>query len=616
MSLSDRWPLDELRRVLQPVTPWREPVLSDDLRTATVERAARAATKPFPALSASLFLHYFRTGARSNYEEAFFSRRRVLRDLVVGEAIEREGRFLDPIVDAVWATCEESWWGAPAHLVMQGGERGLPDPDDPVVDLYAGETAGALAWTMHLLGGELAEVAPAVVRRVRGEVRRRILEPCTTADFWWMGISDVGWMGQRGGPRVVNNWNPWICSNWIAGAVLLEDDPDRMARSVAKALLVLDQYLAVIPPDGSCEEGMAYWSRASGTLFEALELLYEASKGAIDIFDQPVIGELARFVPRMQLAGEWFVDFGDGSPRPEIPAGVLHRFGRRIGDASVCSLGAELLDAWRREGPHPNESVGRVLRSLEEVQEAVQGPRRSALPSFTWLPGDEVMVARDAPGTATGFAVAARGGHNGTPHGHNDIGTFIVVLDGEPLVIDAGVGTYTAETFGPRRFEIWTMRSGYHNVPLVAGTEQGAGQAYACTVEICTDRGNTAELVLDLTAAYPDEAAIARWDRRIALERNKGVLVTDTWRLQGEATVQLNLLLRDRPAVDAVTGALRYDAAVMTFEPPPAGIELERIPLDDPTLESSWERHELWRATATYPGAAAGSVRTAVARQS
>src|SRR5207237_4974079 len=36
-----------------------------------------------------------------------------------------------------------------------------------------------------------------------------------------------------------------------------------------------------------------------------------------------------------------------------------------------------------------------------------------------------------------------------------------VALDGEPVLIDAGVGTYTRQTFSPRRYEIWTMQSAY-----------------------------------------------------------------------------------------------------------------------------------------------------------
>ena len=44
---------------------------------------------------------------------------------------------------------------------------------------------------------------------------------------------------------------------------------------------------------------------------------------------------------------------------------------------------------------------------------------------------------------------------------------MVVAAGGVPVLIDPGRPTYTAQTFGPRRYEIWTMRGDWHNVPLV-----------------------------------------------------------------------------------------------------------------------------------------------------
>jgi hypothetical protein len=43
--------------------------------------------------------------------------------------------------------------------------------------------------------------------------------------------------------------------------------------------------------------------------------------------------------------------------------------------------------------------------------------------------------------------MAIKGGNNGESHNHNDVGSFIIYTDGEPLFIDPGVGEYTAKTF-------------------------------------------------------------------------------------------------------------------------------------------------------------------------
>ena len=77
-------------------------------------------------LPATLFLEYKRIGNRSNYEGVNGIRRNKLRNLVVAECAEGKGRFLDEIVNGLWATCEETFWGYPAHLSPQKAGPGLP----------------------------------------------------------------------------------------------------------------------------------------------------------------------------------------------------------------------------------------------------------------------------------------------------------------------------------------------------------------------------------------------------------------------------------------------------------------------------------------------------------
>jgi hypothetical protein len=61
----------------------------------------------------------------------------------------------------------------------------------------------------------------------------------------------------------------------------------------------------------------------------------------------------------------------------------------------------------------------------------------------------------------------------------NKPGNFIMYADGKPVLIDLGIETYTAKTFSSRRYEIWTMQSGFHNLPTINGVEQKDGRPYA-----------------------------------------------------------------------------------------------------------------------------------------
>ena len=73
-----------------------------------------------------------------------------------------------------------------------------------------------------------------------------------------------------------------------------------------------------------------------------------------------------------------------------------------------------------------------------------------------------LFVARDDT-----LCLAVKAGDNADSHNHNDTGSFTVYKNGLPLIIDVGVESYTQKTFSPRRYEIWTMQSAYHNLPTI-----------------------------------------------------------------------------------------------------------------------------------------------------
>ena len=71
-------------------------------------------------------------------------------------------------------------------------------------------------------------------------------------DFAWIGLKNA---------NPVNNWNPWINSNLLTCALLLDGDPARRARTVHKILTSVDRFLDGYHDDGGCDEGPSYWSR-------------------------------------------------------------------------------------------------------------------------------------------------------------------------------------------------------------------------------------------------------------------------------------------------------------------------------------------------------------------
>ncbi len=189
-----------------------------------------------------------------------------------------------------------------------------------------------------------------------------------------------------------------------------------------------------------------------------------------------------------------------------------------------------------------------------------------------------------------GFFLGAQGGHNAESHNHNDVGNFVVAVDGTPVIIDVGVETYTARTFGKDRYTIWTMQSAYHNVPLINGVMQKEGREYAAREVRYQSDESAASISMDLAAAYPVEAECERWDRTIVLSRRDSIRITDRYALRKAAgELSLVFMTADLP-VDRGDGSihLRAGGAVLIFDRALLAARIETIQITDAQLKASW----------------------------
>ena len=611
--LTTGWPPGRLKGFLLSPAEWhpypkaseREAwgKISPAVREANLHLAEKHLGTGWETPRASVFLDFVRDGNRSRYEAISFGRRAKLAELVIGECVEGKGRFVDEIVDGIWTICEETYWGVPAHVGAQKRGSGLPDVTEPTVDLFAAETGMLMAWTEYLLGDKLDAVSPLVRERIRHEVDRRILTPnLVRDDFWWMGVSG----------RSLNNWTPWICSNWLAAALLLEPDTDRRARSVYKAMECLDRFLSFYNPDGGCDEGPGYWDRAGGSLFDCLELLAGASGDKVDIYGQPLVQEIGRYIGRAYISDRWYINFADAAAKMSASAGLVYRYGRAIQDPDLAGFGAFLAkqqDLGRNAVRGSFGVLGRVLPTLFLLPQISSAAPREPLYRDVWLPGLQVMAARSGEGSTADLYLAAKGGHNAESHNHNDVGNFIVYADGKPALIDVGVETYTAKTFSGRRYEIWTMQSAYHNLPTINGVMQKEGREFGAREVVYKADADKAVFGLDLAKTYPAEAGVLSWNRTLTFVRGREIVLNERYALQEvRAPLQLSLISARRPektedgrivladpdgGPTAIPLSILYDKKFFTAE-------IEPIPLEDDRLKSSWGP-TLYRLLLTAP---------------
>lgn len=184
-----------------------------------------------------------------------------------------------------------------------------------------------------------------------------------------------------------------------------------------------------------------------------------------------------------------------------------------------------------------------------------------AFPHRMHLGGDWHLSVADSQARPTPSPGSRSGRADGEAHNHNDVGSVVVASDGVPVVVDAGRPTYTAQTFGPDRYEIWTMQSSWHSVPQVAGVAQGVGREFAARdVQLLGPPDDVTGLALDLAGAYP-VAGLRTWRRTAQLERVDDVaraVVDDAWHLDGDdAPTTVRFLLAGDVDLDTARAVVR-----------------------------------------------------------
>ncbi len=582
-----------------PATPaeWKATV-ADTVIKQLISFGEAALQKPFLSVSASVALEYLRTGDREEYQKQSFSKRNQLMDMVLAESIESKGRFSEAIMNGVWSICEESFWGVAAHLGAQKAGNGLPDVEDITVDLFSAETATVLALADYFVGPSLDKLSKLVRPRIYYEVNRRLFLPLET------NSDRYGYLG--GGKRNVNvnNWNPWIISNWMACNLLLEKDATRRSKTVQHQLSLVDLYINGLGEDGATDEGPGYWFAAGACMFDVLTLLDKATEGKISIYEEPIIKKMGAYIYQSHIQGPYFINVADAAPRI-IPDGILlYRFGKAVKDSLMQQFGSWAYHTYTVAKPsHESFYRTRALYNILALQECSQYPPKEVMVRDVWLPDVQLMAAR----LNNGLYLASHAGHNGESHNHNDVGDILVYDEGYPVIIDVGSGTYTSKTFSNARYSLWFNTSPYHNLPTINGKEQKAGKQFTATDVQYAANDNAAQFSMNIAKAWGEEAQVRKWLRSIHADRKKGITVTDEYEMKEKpqaltqsfmTTCHVNIdqpgrIVFEEPNRRKVW--LDYDAKKWTA----AKIKIPLTQPEDAKFAATWEGRDIFNVVLT-----------------
>lgn len=540
----------------------------------------------YPVIWATDFMKFKRTGNRTDFENIYFERRYALNSLVAAECVEDQGRFLDDIINGIFAICEESAWQLPPHnsYIRDTPQELLPDVTHPVMDLFACETGAQLACVRYLLGSRLDAVSPFINTRIAYELERRIFIPYIHEHFWWMGKDE----------EPMCNWTPWCTQNVLLTVFLHGCLPGVKKPVILKAAESLDYFLKDYGDDGCCDEGAQYYRHAGLCLDGAADVLNQVTGGAFTgLYQWDKIKNMASYISNVHVEDKYFINFADCSPVAGRAGVREFLFGQRTHQPELMLFAAKDFKA--SEGNLFADESNRLnlfyrLQTIFHYSEVMSYDTTQALiHKDIFYPSVGLFLTRNDT-----FCLAVKAGDNNDSHNHNDTGSFTLYKNGRPLFVDIGVESYTQKTFSPRRYEIWTMQSGYHNLPTIDGLDQRDGAEY-CARNILTDFGDGEALIsMDIAGAYPFSEQNRTYTRRVQLlKRENAILLTDH---TDSRDVILNFITYEKPEMSEKE--IRIGTLARASFTGARLLTTEVLPITDARLKTAWD-HDLYRIRLT-----------------
>jgi hypothetical protein len=273
--------------------------------------------------------------------------------------------------------------------------------------------------------------------------------------------------------------------------------------------------------DGGCAEGPLYWNYGFGHFLEAAVVLREVSGGLLNLMDSELAQRIARYPLAVWLEGKdscLFSDSGSGfmSTSSALMVNAFLPLPQLFDFCDKGSDGRPQLQNW-----HDLLLAVDSPAWLESAQRKPSPIADAHLPSL----GFAKVVTTLADGSRVQLAATAL--HNAASHNHNDLGSFVYYRDSRAWITDPGRPTYTAEVFGPNRYDNLLCGSQGHPVPMINGHLQQEGSQYRGGIVVdhaAADGSKT--LRIDLSHAYPDPT-LTRFERKLTLSAHGDLEIAD-----------------------------------------------------------------------------------------
>jgi len=518
---------------------WEQSKVTLPLRNQISEYVRNIVAGDIPSIPFDGYQSFRDNGSRKESELAYFNVRKQLTALGVYlqwvKPSDKEKAYFNELL---WSVSNEFTWCLAAHLPYD--KDGFGEEAARVIDLFAAETAATLS---ELITLHKEIIDSYISNHIRRQINHRIFEPFLKKSW--------GWENSR------SNWCA-VCAGSIGMAALLLETGDRKKEILNRVDIALLHYLNGFGEDGATEEGVGYWVYGFGYY-----IYYSALRQELDpeyLLPEDIkrkIIRIAEFPLFTQITEESYLPFSDAGSGTVIPSGLLSYLQQEYGiNPPSCSeiTSFDFDNCYR---------YAHISRNLWWTEDKLFGAKQEDF--IRYFADKQWLIQRKGP-----FYVALKGGSNAEEHNHNDVGSFILALDGVLILTDLGAGAYTADYFGSRRYEDVHTRSYWHNVPLIQGKEQ-IPTHNSCVVRELDLNEETATITMELKGLY-DIEELEAYNRSFSVDLTQGhITITDEFIGTKELEIEEGLISTIRPVISdggsvmwcGSTGhvTLRYDTS-------------------------------------------------------
>lgn len=496
------------------ISGWKTAAENEALRNQISDYVKEFVNKELPRISFCGYREFIHSGSRKESEASYFLVRKQLTALGLYLQWTKPSREeTDYFNELLWSVSNEFSWCLAAHLPYCGNY--LKEDAQKQIDLFAAETAETLS---ELLVLHTDMIDPFIQAHIRKQVKKRVLDPFL--DRHW------SWETSR------NNWCA-VCAGSIGITALLLENEKRK-QILDKVDRALEFYIESFGTDGASEEGIGYWAYGFGYFiyYTAMRLEWdEKFKLQDNMID--TIKKIAEFPAALQIGEDRFIPFSDAVPDTIIPTGLLSYLYYVFGvtppfctkitpfDFEACYRFAHISrNLWWTDGSIYRFPLTDMVRFFEEKQ---------------WL-----LQRKD------GCFFAIKGGNNQEEHNHNDVGSFVLALEGELYLVDLGAGPYTKDYFGAQRYQYLHTRSYWHNLPIVQQKEQ-IQTKHSCDFNILEYTKEKIGVSMELSMLY-QVPALQTFRRTIVTDLKKHkVLIEDHFRAAEGIMIEEGLVSKIKP---------------------------------------------------------------------